>query len=98
MLKGKQRSYLKKLAHNRKPMLQIGKNGVSEEFLKELDNALELHELIKISVLENSDRNIKEVADRLVNELHCELVSAIGFKIVVYRESSTLERKDRIII
>ncbi len=98
MLKGKQRSYLKKLAHNIKPMLQIGKNGVSEEFLNELDNALELHELIKISVLDNSDRNMKEIADRLVNELHCEFVSSIGFKIVVYRESNTLERKDRIII
>ncbi len=98
MLTGKQRSYLKKLAHNIKPMLQIGKNGVSEEFLKQLDTSLELHELIKISVLENSDRNMKEIAEILVKELNCEFVSSVGFKIVVYRESNTLERKDRIII
>ncbi len=98
MLKGKQRSYLKKLSHNLKPMLQIGKNGVSEEFLKQLDNSLELHELIKISVLDNSDRDMKEIANTIVNELGCEFVSSVGFKLVVYRESSTLERKDRIII
>ncbi len=98
MLKGKQRSYLKKLSHNLKPMLQIGKNGVSEEFLKELDNSLELHELIKISVLDNSDRDMKEIASKITEELNCEFVSSVGFKIVVYRESSTLERKDRIII
>ncbi len=98
MLKGKQRSQLKKLAHNIKPMLQIGKNGVSDEFLKQLDNSLELHELIKISVLENSDRDMKEIANTLVEKLDCEFVSSVGFKLVVYRESSTLERKDRIVI
>ncbi len=98
MLKGKQRSYLKKLSHNLKPLLQIGKLGVSEEFLKELDNTLELRELVKISVLDNSDRDMKEIASIITSELNCEFVSSVGFKLVVYRESSTLERKDRIII
>ena len=47
------------------PIFQIGKNGVEEAFLKQLEDALEARELIKIKVLENSGLAAREVSDEI---------------------------------
>ena len=55
----KQRAYLRGLANSIDPIFQIGKSGLSENLLKQLDDALEARELIKINVLENSGEDVK---------------------------------------
>lgn len=87
MLTGKQRSYLKALAHKEKPITQIGKGGITENFIEQLDLALEARELVKISLLETSLLDAKEVANELAEELRAEFVQAISNRFVLYRES-----------
>ena len=69
MLKGKERAYLRKLAHGIDPIFQIGKNGIEENFLKQVSDALEARELIKIKVLENSGLDTREASDLICREV-----------------------------
>jgi len=87
MLTGKQRSYLKKEAHKLKPTAQLGKEGISDTFIAEINNLLEKHELIKINVLESSPIKAGEAANILIEELKVDFVQSIGNKFVIYRES-----------
>ena len=87
MLTGKQRSFLKSKANTMDPMFQLGKNGLTESFIKQVDVVLETKELLKISVLNNSGLDAKEVAIELANELKAEFVQSMGNKLVIYRES-----------
>lgn len=87
MLTGKQRSYLKGLAHNLDPIFHLGKSGFSDNFISQVDEALETRELIKINILQNCDLDAKESAINLCEELACEFVQSIGNRFVVYRES-----------
>lgn len=87
MISGKQRSYLKGLANRIEPIFQVGKNGVTESFLKQVDEALEARELVKINVLNNSLLETKNVAVEISDKLHAEFVQSIGNKFVIYRES-----------
>ncbi|NMA86885.1 MAG: ribosome assembly RNA-binding protein YhbY [Tissierellia bacterium] len=91
MITGKQRSYLKGLAHNIEPIFQIGKNGITDNFIKQVDEALEARELIKIKVLNNSLLDPKGTANELAEATQAEFVQSIGHKFVLYRES--LENK-----
>ncbi len=87
MLTGKQRAYLRGLANNISPIFQIGKNGVEENFLIQVSQALEARELIKIKVLENSGLDTRETSDKICKALKCEGVQAIGNKITLYKKS-----------
>lgn len=87
MISGKQRSYLKSLANGLEATLQIGKNGLSENFLKQADQTLERKELVKINILNNSLLEPNEIAGQVCQELGAEFVQAIGNKLVIYRES-----------
>lgn len=87
MITSKQRSYLRSLANTLEPIFQVGKNGVEENFLRQLDEALEARELIKIKILNNSGLEARETSDAICEELRCEGVQAIGNRIVLYRRS-----------
>jgi RNA-binding protein len=67
--------------------MQIGKGGIGENLIKTVDDALEAKELIKLSVLENSDESARSAADTLAEETDAEVVAVLGRKIVLYRES-----------
>ncbi len=88
MLNSGQRSKLRGLAQNLNPIFQIGKNGISDNLVKDVDNALELHELVKISVLRSSELSARECLDELSKRLNAESVTAIGNRFVLYRLSS----------
>lgn len=88
MLIGKQRAYLRSLANDMQPIFQIGKNGIEESFLKQVVDALEARELIKIKVLENSGFTAREASDYICGQIKCEGVQAIGSKLVLYKRSS----------
>lgn len=87
----KQRSYLKSLAMNTEPILQIGKSSLTPEFTASVAQALEAREMIKISVLQNCLDDPKEMAQMLSERTGSQVVQVIGRKIVLYKEG----QKDR---
>ncbi|HHU32737.1 MAG: ribosome assembly RNA-binding protein YhbY [Zhaonellaceae bacterium] len=87
MLTGKQKSYLKALANEIDPVVQIGKGGISSAVLSQVDEALEARELIKVRVLQNSLEEPKEAAVEIAKEVSAELVQVIGRNILLYRSS-----------
>jgi len=87
MLTGKQRSYLKALANGLDSIMQIGKSGITETVLKQIDDALEARELIKINVLSNSPLEAKETAIEIAEAVRAEFVQSIGNRFVIYRQT-----------
>ncbi|MBW8348185.1 ribosome assembly RNA-binding protein YhbY [Bacillus sp. IITD106] len=92
MLTGKQKRYLRSLAHHIDPIFQVGKGGVNENMIKQIDEALEKRELLKVSILQNCDEDKETVANEIVKGTKAELVQIIGNIIVLYKESR--EHKD----
>jgi len=89
----KQRAYLKGLAMNIDPIFQIGKGGLTTEYLESVEEALEARELIKISVLKNCMDEPKELAFAIAENIDAEVVQVIGKKIVLYREARQPEKR-----
>jgi RNA-binding protein len=87
MLTGKQKRYLRSLAHHLDPIFQVGKGGVNENMVKQISDALEARELFKVSVLQNCEEDKTVVAEQLTEGTGAELVQIIGNTIVLYRES-----------
>lgn len=87
MITSKQRSYLKSLAHQIDPTVYIGKQGLTQNIIKELETGFETRELVKVKIQEGSTLEPKETASQLAEQLSAEFVQAIGRKFVLYRES-----------
>ena len=87
MITSKQRSYLKGLAHDLDPIVNVGKGGVTENIMKELDTCLEGRELVKVKLQEGCDLDPKTVANEVAPALKAEFVQAIGRKFVLYRRA-----------
>lgn len=92
MLTSKQRAYLRSLSQNLDTIFQIGKGGISEESCIQLANALEARELIKARVLDNSGYTAKEAAAEIAEAIGCDVVSCVGTKFVLYKESVKKKR------
>lgn len=93
MINSKQRAYLRALSQNLDSIFQIGKGGISEETCNQIYNALEARELIKARVLDNSGYTAKEAANIIAEVIECDVVSCVGSRFVLYKES---EKKKRI--
>lgn len=87
----KQRSNLKSIAATEKPVMQVGKEGISENLIRSLSEALEARELIKVTLLPASGEDGKNLAASIACLLCAEVVAVIGRKAIFYRRSS---RKD----
>lgn len=87
MLNSKQRAKLRALAQGIEPVTQLGKGGVNDAFIEGLDKAIEKRELIKVTVLENSGEEPKEIGFVIAERLGAEFVCATGRKLVFYRRS-----------
>lgn len=79
---------LRKLSHSEKPLFQMGKLGLTEVFLQQLDQALEKRELVKFHILQNSDESLTEVTEAIAKALDTTVVQSIGNTAVLYRPSS----------
>jgi len=88
MLTGKQKRLLRSKAHHLNPIFQVGKGGVNENMIKQISEALEARELIKVSVLQNCEEDRDVVAEAIKNGADAELVQIIGNTIVLYKEST----------
>lgn len=87
MLNSRQRAQLRGLANSLDTIFQIGKGGVTENTVKQVDDALEARELIKLRVLETSPVSAREAADGIAEKTHSDVVQVIGTRFVLYRES-----------
>lgn len=87
MITSKQRAALRGMANGIPAILQIGKGGICENFLKQVDDALEARELVKISILETALLDTKATCNHIAELLGAEPVQSIGSKFVLYRES-----------
>ncbi len=87
MLTTKQKVYLRSLAQTEKPIFQIGKDGLSENLIETVKNGIRKRELIKISVLKNSDEDLRELAFDLARLSGSEVVQVIGRQIVLYKRA-----------
>lgn len=87
MITSKQRAYLRGLANSLQPVFLIGKEGVTEEILKQLALVLEARELIKVKILETAMLDTKVAANEIAASLQAECVQAIGSKFVLFKRA-----------
>ena len=87
MLTTKQKVFLRSLAQTEKPMFQIGKDAISDNLIKTVNNAFRTHELIKITVLKNVADDIKEIAFDLARLTKSEMVQVIGRQVILYKKA-----------
>ena len=87
MITGKQRAALRKMANQIQALYQIGKDGITENVMAQLDDALEARELIKVHILDSALLETRETADEIAARLGAESVQSIGSKFVLYRRS-----------
>ena len=97
-LTSKQRAQLRGMANSLDTIVHIGKDGISENLVKQTSEALEARELVKCRVLENSMLTAKEACEELARLSRSEPVQVIGTKFVLYRESHTKDKKDKIVL
>ena len=85
-MNSKDRAYLRSLANSIEPIFQVGKSGVNNNLIKQVDDALEARELIKITVLETAPENATEVSKKLANDTNSVELQVLGRKITLYRK------------
>jgi RNA-binding protein len=88
MLTGKQKRYLRSLAHHVQPIFQVGKGGTNDQLIRHIEEALEVRELVKVSILNNCMDDRFQIAEQLASRSGAELVQVIGKTIVLYKESA----------
>ena len=98
MLTSKQRAQLKGLANSIDAILQVGKGGIGEQLIKQVNDALAARELIKMHVLETAPQPIAEIAAALAEATDSDVVQVIGQKMILYRrnkENPVIELKTK---
>ena len=89
----KQRAYLKGLAMTMEPIFQIGKNSMTPELTKAIQEALDARELITVSVLKNCADDPRALAELLAERTRAQVVQVIGKKIVLYKEGKDKNKR-----
>ena len=92
-LTSRQRKYLRALAHHLEPVVKIGKQGISTNLLKAIDEALNDHELIKIKFIDFKDEK-QELTSKIIEETKCEIAGIIGNIAILFRESNIEEKRN----
>lgn len=87
MLNSRQRAQLRGLANTMETILQVGKGGITEQTVKQVADALEARELIKLRVLETAPVTAREAADTIAEAVNADVVQVIGYRFVLYKES-----------
>ena len=92
MLTSKQRAALRSMANGIDTIFQLGKGGVCDNFITQVDEALKARELIKLRILESSFYTAREAADEIAPLVNAEVVQVIGTKFVLYRRNKEKPR------
>ncbi len=91
-----QRDYARRQAHHLKPTVQIGKNGLTDQVLTSIEQALEANELIKVKFLDYQDQK-RELTEQIVAASNSTLIGIIGNIAILYREQSDPEKRKLIL-
>ncbi len=86
-MNSRQRAQLRGMANTLEPIFQIGKGGVNDQLIRQIDETLEKRELIKVTALETSPQSSREAADMISAAVNADVVQVIGRKLVLYRKS-----------
>lgn len=87
MLTSKQRAALRAQSNNMETILQVGKSGIGETLIKQVEDALKAREMIKMCVLDNAMLTAREAAEVLAEATRAEVVCAIGRRFVLFRRN-----------
>ncbi len=85
-LTGKQVRHLRSLGHALKPLIRVGKAGISEQFIKQVRKTIEDHELIKVKLICSAPSDINQTAQELKSKVPCHLVQKIGKTILLFNQ------------
>jgi RNA-binding protein len=96
MLNSRQRAQLRGMANSYQSIFQIGKGGIGEQLIRQVSEALEARELIKLTVLETSPVKARECADTIAQATESDVVQVIGSKFILYKQSK--ENKQIILV
>jgi RNA-binding protein len=86
-LTSKQRATLRAMANSLDPVIHVGKDGITDNIIKQTYDALKARELIKGQVLKNAPCDARQASDELCKRLGASPVQCIGQRFVIYRES-----------
>lgn len=94
IIKGKKNRYLRSQAATMKPVIQVGRDGITENLLKQLEILIEKNELIKVSLLQNTMVEPQDLIETL-NEFDSDIVhiQTIGSKMVFYKKASKIKNR-----
>ena len=87
MLNSRQRAQLRGLANGLDTIFQVGKGGLNDQLFRQVSEALEARELIKLRVLETSPVTSREAADEIAKQTGADVVQVIGYRFVLYKQS-----------
>lgn len=87
MITPKQRAELKAIANSIEPAFQVGKSGVNDAQVAQIDDYLRVHEIVKIKVLDNSLYTAKEASIEIAEKINAEVVQVIGSKAILYKKN-----------
>lgn len=93
-LRGKQKRFLRATAHDLRPMFSVGKNGLTKIWLDQLSGALDKRELIKVSILQNSDATVDEAKEFIESNTDIQVVQTIGRVMVLFKVSSDEDSRE----
>lgn len=89
-----QQKYLRKASHQHKALFQLGKLGITDTFIEQVDAALEKRELIKFHILQNSSEDIDEASALIAEKTGAFIVQVIGSTVILFRPSSQEKYQD----
>lgn len=95
-LSGKQRAALRKIAANLDTIFQVGKSGIGVNMLRQISDALDARELIKLRVLDTAEYTASSAAQEIADALHAAVVQCIGTRFVLYRPNPDRGEKSEI--
>jgi RNA-binding protein len=91
-LTGAQRKHLRGLAHHVKPVVHVGRHGLTDPVLHEIEEALDDHELIKVKLVEPQGRK-KDLADEIAQRSGGTRVGLVGNVVTLYRQNPDPEQR-----
>ena len=87
MLNSKQRAKLRSIASTIDTTTIVGKDGLTDNVMAQIDRELLARELVKVSVLEGAEQSARDYLHQAAANLKAEEVCSIGRKFVLYRPS-----------
>lgn len=98
MLNSRQRAQLRGMANGYETIFQVGKGGIGAQLIKQVDEALEARELIKMRVLETAGITARIAADEIAPQVGADVVQVIGTKFILYRPASEKENRKIVLV